>query len=165
MDVLSTPIYRLVPTASRSRSFSESPIASLNSLPEYKSASAPASKPSFSGGGLTRRIYSSIQSGWTIPTGFLLIFALEGDNRADATLFAGAIAKIVVENGNIEGHTALLLPVSYQLTVFVRMEGTGKLEAGVIWTCTRSNTFRLTPRFSIFSISSISDILTVFLKA
>lgn len=47
------------------------------------------------GGGLTRRMLSSIPAGWNIPTAGLLQFVLEGDNRADAGLLASIVAKVV----------------------------------------------------------------------
>ncbi|KAF5380593.1 hypothetical protein D9615_004615 [Tricholomella constricta] len=51
--------------------------------------------PFIPGGGLTRRLMGSLPEGWSIPTALLLQFVLEGDNRADARLFAAAVAKIV----------------------------------------------------------------------
>ncbi|KAG5648633.1 hypothetical protein DXG03_003244 [Asterophora parasitica] len=51
--------------------------------------------PFIPGGGLTRRLLSSLPEGWSIPTASLLQFVLEGDNRADARLFAAVVAKVV----------------------------------------------------------------------
>ncbi|KAG6889419.1 hypothetical protein C0992_005276 [Termitomyces sp. T32_za158] len=51
--------------------------------------------PFIPGGGLTRRIMASLPKNWNIPTASLLQFVLEGDNRADARLFAGVVAKVI----------------------------------------------------------------------
>ncbi|TFK23666.1 hypothetical protein FA15DRAFT_593721 [Coprinopsis marcescibilis] len=50
--------------------------------------------PFIPGGGLTRRILSSLPENWSTPTGSLLQFVMEGDNRADATLLASVVAKV-----------------------------------------------------------------------
>lgn len=62
-----------------------------------------ATIPFIPGGGLTRRILSSIPEHWSIPTASLLQFALEGDNRADAQLFAAVVAKVVGVDSVIQG--------------------------------------------------------------
>lgn len=51
--------------------------------------------PFIPGGGLTSRILSSLPEDWKIPTASLLQFVLEGDNRADAQLFATVVAKVI----------------------------------------------------------------------
>ncbi|KNZ77105.1 Proteasome assembly chaperone 2, partial [Termitomyces sp. J132] len=51
--------------------------------------------PFIPGGGLTRRILASLPKNWNIPTASLLQFVLEGDNRADARLFAAVAAKVI----------------------------------------------------------------------
>lgn len=52
--------------------------------------------PFIPGGGLTRRILSSIStSKWEIPIASLVHFAMEGDNRADAGLLASVVAKVL----------------------------------------------------------------------
>jgi proteasome assembly chaperone 2 len=52
--------------------------------------------PFIPGGGLTRRILSSIStSKWEIPVASLVHFAMEGDNRADAGLLASVVAKVL----------------------------------------------------------------------
>ncbi|KAG6920272.1 hypothetical protein DXG01_005041 [Tephrocybe rancida] len=53
------------------------------------------SVPFIPGGGLTRRILTSLPKDWSIPTATLLQFVLEGDNRGDARLFAAVVAKVV----------------------------------------------------------------------
>jgi proteasome assembly chaperone 2 len=52
--------------------------------------------PFIPGGGLTRRMLSSIStSNWEIPVASLVHFAVEGDNRADAVSLAGVVAKVL----------------------------------------------------------------------
>lgn len=51
--------------------------------------------PFIPGGGLSRRYLSSLPTGWTTPTIGLLHFVVEGDNRADANLFAAIVAKVL----------------------------------------------------------------------
>ncbi|KAG6903065.1 hypothetical protein C0995_006252 [Termitomyces sp. Mi166 len=51
--------------------------------------------PFIPGGGLTRRILASLPKNWSIPTASLLQFVLEGDNRADARLFAAVVVKVI----------------------------------------------------------------------
>jgi len=56
----------------------------------------PSHIPFIPGGGLTRRILSSIStSKWEIPVASLVHFALEGDNRADAGLLASVASKVL----------------------------------------------------------------------
>ncbi|KIM69806.1 hypothetical protein SCLCIDRAFT_13164 [Scleroderma citrinum Foug A] len=54
--------------------------------------------PFIPGGGLTRRILSSIPDSWKIPTVCLLQYVMEGDNRSDAHLLAAVAAKILNAN-------------------------------------------------------------------
>ena len=77
----------------------------LTTIPPYtfsspQSAVNDAAIPFIPGGGLTRRILSSIPPQWPIPTASLLQFVLEGDNRTDAGLFAAAVAKVVGLNSS-----------------------------------------------------------------
>jgi proteasome assembly chaperone 2 len=51
--------------------------------------------PFIPGGGLTRRILSNLGPGWPLPVVALLQFALEGDNRVDAHMFATVVAKVL----------------------------------------------------------------------
>lgn len=59
--------------------------------------------PFIPGGGLTRRILSSLPQEWSTPTLSLLQFTCEGDNRADAQLLASVVSKLFdvppTENG------------------------------------------------------------------
>jgi len=86
-----------------------SPLSRLSQLPIPKYTSPvlqhpqsnthEGSIPFIPGGGLTRRFLSSImqpkKKGWSIPTASLLQFVVEGDNRADANLFAVVVAKVL----------------------------------------------------------------------
>ena len=47
--------------------------------------------PFIPGGGLTRRFFLSLPKDWSIPTAAILMFAMDGDNRADADLLASAV--------------------------------------------------------------------------
>lgn len=50
--------------------------------------------PFIPGGGLTRRILSSVPEKWSTPVLSLLQFVFEGDNRADAQLLASVVSKV-----------------------------------------------------------------------
>jgi len=98
-----TPTYQIYPE--HNPIFAGTPLQRLSSLaiPTYTSPirhELEQSKdnlpiPFIPGSGLTRRILSSIPQGWNIPIACLLQFVLEGDNRADAGLFASVIAKVM----------------------------------------------------------------------
>jgi len=95
-----TPTYCILPP--NSPSLSATALHSLTSIPTYTSSVLSSSHPArdaaiplIPGGGLTRRILSSLPEEWPIPTASLLQFVLEGDNRTDARLFAEVVAKIV----------------------------------------------------------------------
>jgi proteasome assembly chaperone 2 len=60
------------------------------------------SVPFIPGGGLTRRIFASIPQGWPVPTASLLQFVMEGDNRTDAHLLAGVVAKVLDLDSQIQ---------------------------------------------------------------
>jgi len=98
-----TPTYYIHPP--NSPPLDSSPLSSLSQLPiprytspvsQHPQASAnEGSIPFIPGGGLTRRFLSSLPSAWSIPTANLLQFVVEGDNRADANLFAVVVAKVL----------------------------------------------------------------------
>ncbi|KAF8628876.1 hypothetical protein AX15_003663 [Amanita polypyramis BW_CC] len=97
-----TPTYQIQPP---SPPLSTSPLRKLNSLPipyytcpvsQHPQTSDDATHiPFIPGGGLTRRLMSSLPETWPIPTAALLQFVLEGDNREDAQLLAMAAAKVL----------------------------------------------------------------------
>jgi len=98
-----TPTYYIRPPSSPS--WESSPLSSISQLPipeysspvsQYPSASHDEGPiPFIPGGGLTRRILSSLPESWEIPTAALLQFVLEGDNRSDASLLAAVVAKVL----------------------------------------------------------------------
>ncbi|THH19976.1 hypothetical protein EW146_g1293 [Bondarzewia mesenterica] len=98
-----TPTYHIRP--STSPSWTSTPLQSLASLPipKYTSpvsqhplaAQLESSVPFIPGGGLTRRIVTSIPPAWPVPTVSLLQFVIEGDNRADASMLAAVVAKVL----------------------------------------------------------------------
>lgn len=51
--------------------------------------------PFIPGGGLSRRILSSLPDTWQIPIVCLLQYVMEGDNRADAQLMAAVVSKVL----------------------------------------------------------------------
>ncbi|TFY70147.1 hypothetical protein EVG20_g2852, partial [Dentipellis fragilis] len=57
------------------------------------SAASEGAIPFIPGGGLTRRILSSLPA--AVPAAALLQFVLQGDNRADAALMAAVVAKVL----------------------------------------------------------------------
>ncbi|EAU91508.1 hypothetical protein CC1G_01997 [Coprinopsis cinerea okayama7 len=76
-------------------------------IPPYQQdsdSSGKAEVPFIPGGGLTRRILSSIPEGWAVPAGSLLQFVIEGDNRADATLLATVVSKVLKIESHIGTH-------------------------------------------------------------
>ncbi len=96
----STPTHQIQPAGP---SLATSPLQKLNSLP-IPTYTTPVSQhprtgddatliPFIPGGGLTRRILTSLTQNWSIPTAALLQFVLEGDNREDAHLLAAVVAK------------------------------------------------------------------------
>lgn len=106
----STPTYQVQPQ--KSPKLHGTVLDSLNSLPipAYTSPTLQYPQhntehediPFIPGGGLTRRILGSLPDAWTIPTVSLLQFVLEGDNRADARLFAAVVAKVINLDSSIE---------------------------------------------------------------
>lgn len=94
----------------------QSPLADLSTLPipiytspvrQHNQPSEQEKKdegsvPFIPGGGLTRRIFASISKDWPIPTASLLQFVMEGDNRVDAHLLAGAVAKVLNLDSQIQ---------------------------------------------------------------
>ena len=74
-----------------------SPLASLADLPvpPYSSPLLHETVPFIPGGGITRRLLSSIPNSWQIPTVCLLQYVMEGDNRSDAQLLATVTAKVL----------------------------------------------------------------------
>jgi len=98
-----TPTYQIRP--SNTPAWESTPLNSLTQLPIPKYTSpvqATDEVPFIPGGGLTRRILSSLPHPWTTPIASLLQFVLEGDNRGDARLMASVVAKVLnldVSNG------------------------------------------------------------------
>ncbi|KAF8973158.1 PAC2 family-domain-containing protein [Flammula alnicola] len=100
-----TPTYQIRPP--NSPSVASSPLKNLLTLPipiytspvqqqpSQQQAEEGSAIPFIPGGGLTRRILSSIPAGWDIPTASLLQFVLEGDNRADAGFLASVVVKVL----------------------------------------------------------------------
>ncbi|KZP34478.1 hypothetical protein FIBSPDRAFT_719681 [Athelia psychrophila] len=78
---------------------SQLPIAAYTSPvmqhPESTAAKSEGPVPFIPGGGLTRRLLSSLPVGWSIPTVCLLQFVVEGDNRGDAHMLAVVTAKVL----------------------------------------------------------------------
>jgi proteasome assembly chaperone 2 len=101
LSVSRTPVYYYRPRQSPS---SPGTLAALGDLPvpEYTPTSTPAQPsgtasedPFIPGGGLTRRILTSLGAEWQIPTVALLQFVLEGDNRPDARIMATVVARVL----------------------------------------------------------------------
>ncbi|KAF9010482.1 PAC2 family-domain-containing protein [Cyathus striatus] len=98
-----TSTYHIVPPSSPNITASLLKAISNLQIPVY---SSPVSQrnptedkqieiPFIPGGGLTRRMLSSLPSSWPIPTASILQFVLEGDNRADANMLATITARIL----------------------------------------------------------------------
>ncbi|KAI0253992.1 hypothetical protein BJV78DRAFT_1122050, partial [Lactifluus subvellereus] len=101
-----TPTYHIRPP--NSPPWENSPLSTIPQLPipaytspvaQHPPGSAPQNNegpiPFIPGGGLTRRILTNLPAAWDVPTGALLQFVLEGDNRSDASLMAAVVAKIL----------------------------------------------------------------------
>ncbi|KAF9524011.1 PAC2 family-domain-containing protein [Crepidotus variabilis] len=94
-NIAGTPLHNLgnLPIPIYSSPVQQNPVGSLDTTAITPNESHDI--PFVPGGGLTRRLLTSISNSgdWKIPTGALLQFVLEGDNRADAALFASVVAK------------------------------------------------------------------------
>ncbi|CAA7261658.1 unnamed protein product [Cyclocybe aegerita] len=100
---MTTPTYQIRPE--NSPTLAGTALQRLSSLPipkytspvsqEAQPAESSSSTPFIPGGGITRRILSSLPSEWSVPTASILQFVLEGDNRADAGLLASVVVKIL----------------------------------------------------------------------
>ncbi len=104
-----TPTYRIVPPRSppltstalsdvtqlSGYDFLKDQPSDISNEPRPSVEQQPDDVPFIPGGGLTRRILSSLPADWSIPTACLLQFVLEGDNRTDATFLAGVVAKLL----------------------------------------------------------------------
>jgi len=95
-------------TAPRTSPSPASPFSRIDQLPTYTYASSqsPYSEmraesetrpavPFIPGGGLTRRILSTLPAAWSVPTACVLQFVMEGDNRADAHFLAGVLSNLL----------------------------------------------------------------------
>jgi len=104
---MSSPTYKFIPKPAPQ--VDSTPLANISNLPTYSfapgqhiSGEEEPSKmdiPFIPGGGLTRRLLSSLSSSESpiakIPTACVLQFVLEGDNRGDAIYFARAVAELL----------------------------------------------------------------------
>jgi len=99
---MSNPTFHLIPSHTSSLPSSLSSLSTL--VPPYRAPvklDLPSSReqtqqtdvPLIPGGGLTRRLLSSLPP--SLPTGVLLEYVLEGDNRADALMLANVTAKVL----------------------------------------------------------------------
>lgn len=97
-----SPIYHILPP--KPLTLQDTPLRRLTELPipPYRSTVANQTErdnsdtpPFIPGGGITRRILSSIPNDWSIPVAVLVQYALEGDNRADAQLMATVVAQVL----------------------------------------------------------------------
>lgn len=97
LTLFRTPFYSISPkNAPQYPGLADLPIPAYTSpVPQHihDDGSEPPA-PFIPGGGLTRRIISSLPPSWPIPTVSLLQFVLEGDNKADAQMFASVIAQV-----------------------------------------------------------------------
>jgi len=116
-----TATFKLVPK--QSIALTRSALSPLERLPTYSYASKPSYAeterdsgiPFIPGGGLTRRLLSTLPTAWTIPTACIVQFVMEGDNRADAHYLAGVVAGLLsLNNGPGEWKE----PPSWQIGLF-----------------------------------------------
>ncbi|KAG8979635.1 hypothetical protein FRB93_010008 [Tulasnella sp. JGI-2019a] len=73
--------------------------------------------PGLPGSGLTRQILSSLPAFFP-PTGLILEYALEGDNRDDARILAGAVARCLQKELGITGQEGWREPSSWKEGLF-----------------------------------------------
>jgi len=103
-----TATYKVLPL--HSPSLSSTALSIVSQLPTYTFApgksrhsvevegmpeSSDSEVPFIPGGGLTRRLLSSIPSSWSIPTASVVQFVMEGDNRPDAEVLASIVAQLL----------------------------------------------------------------------
>ncbi|KAF8919886.1 PAC2 family-domain-containing protein [Mucidula mucida] len=93
-----TPFYQISPSTSPPfPGLADLPIPAYSSpVPQriHDNGNPESPVPFIPGGGLTRRILSSLPPSWPIPTVSLLQFVLEGDNKADAQMLASVVAQV-----------------------------------------------------------------------
>ncbi|KAH7916538.1 PAC2 family-domain-containing protein [Hygrophoropsis aurantiaca] len=104
-----TPTCHIIPTTSAP--ITSSPLSTLTELPipayispvpQFTEAGIDDQRvPFIPGGGLSRRILSSIPHTWQIPTASLLQYVMEGDNRDDAQLMAAVTSKVLASDVQI----------------------------------------------------------------
>ncbi|ESK96624.1 proteasome assembly chaperone 2 [Moniliophthora roreri MCA 2997] len=105
-DQMYTPVYQL----QVNKGINLGPLSRLSNLPIPTYTSPVLLKPEdqldipfIPGGGLSRRFLSSIPKNWTIPVSSLLMFAMDGDNRADAHLLASVVVKVLGLETSVQG--------------------------------------------------------------
>ncbi|KAK1236327.1 hypothetical protein PQX77_000443, partial [Marasmius sp. AFHP31] len=109
-DQMFTPVFQLQsPTNKQNTSLisrlAESPMpayTSPNLQRQAENSESDLQIPFVPGGGLTRRFFLSLPKDWSIPTAAILMFAMDGDNRADANLLASAVVTVLGVASNIK---------------------------------------------------------------
>ncbi|KAG8896192.1 hypothetical protein FRB99_009025 [Tulasnella sp. 403] len=101
------PTFHLIPTQTKAQDLPPALTQLVEHVPPFITTTHPAwgsEIPIIPGSGLTRRIITSLPSGGTFPpTGVILEYTLEGDNRADARMLASAAAKCVQKELGVSG--------------------------------------------------------------
>lgn len=75
-------------------------------IPPLSANAAAGSIPEIPGSGITRQLLSGLPASFP-PTGLILEYVLEGDNRADARILAGASARCLQEELQMAGQGTL----------------------------------------------------------
>ncbi|KAG7098809.1 hypothetical protein E1B28_000714 [Marasmius oreades] len=104
-----TPIYQLQSPMNKNNNsllsrLAESPMPTYTSpmLRRPGDSNDGTQIPFIPGGGLTRRFLLSLPREWSIYTAAILMFAMDGDNRADAHLLASAVVTVLGLESNIK---------------------------------------------------------------
>jgi proteasome assembly chaperone 2 len=124
-----TPTYYIYPP--NSPSWDSTPLSTLEKLPistysspisqrpfSAPSVDDPAQIPFIPGGGLTRRIITSLPQHWATPIASILQFVLEGDNRGDAMMMASVVSKVLGFDSTIASNGGWKEPKSWDRGLF-----------------------------------------------
>ncbi|KAF9263375.1 hypothetical protein L218DRAFT_959402 [Marasmius fiardii PR-910] len=108
-DQMFTPIYKLQSPTNKQRTnifgrISESPMPIYTPpiLQRSGDTENDGQIPFIPGGGLTRRFFLSLPKDWPIDTAAFVMFAMDGDNRADANLLASAVVTVLGLESNVK---------------------------------------------------------------
>lgn len=119
------PTFHLIPATSKSISPQPSVLEALvTHFPPFITTTS-EELPPIPGSGLTARLVSNLPSTFP-PTGVILEYVLEGDNRTDALLLASAVAKCLQKDLGITGDGTSMTGTTFDIvSLNVRLQSHG----------------------------------------